>query len=45
VGHRHEERDVSLLGVLSYAVPIVATILLVVRGLAQPTWALAVACG
>ena len=36
--------DVSLLGVLSYAVPIVATILLVVLGLAQPTWALAVAC-
>jgi drug/metabolite transporter (DMT)-like permease len=37
--------DVSLLGVLSYAVPIVATILLVVLGLAAPTWTLAVACG
>jgi drug/metabolite transporter (DMT)-like permease len=37
--------DVSLLGVLSYAVPIVATVLLVVLGLSAPTWALAVACG
>ena len=37
--------DVSLLGVLSYASPILATALLVVLGLAQPTWALAAACG
>jgi drug/metabolite transporter (DMT)-like permease len=37
--------DVSLLGVLSYASPIIATVLLVALGLAAPTWALAAACG
>jgi drug/metabolite transporter (DMT)-like permease len=37
--------DVSLLGVLSYASPIVSTMLLVALGLAAPTWALAAACG
>ncbi len=37
--------DVSLLGVLSYASPIVSTVLLVALGLAAPTWALAAACG
>jgi drug/metabolite transporter (DMT)-like permease len=36
--------DVSLLGVLSYASPIVSTVLLVALGLAAPTWSLAVAC-
>jgi drug/metabolite transporter (DMT)-like permease len=37
--------NVPLLGVLSYAVPILSTLLLIALGLAQPTWALAVACG
>ena len=37
--------DVSLLGVLSYAAPIVSTGLLVALGLAEPTWMLALACG
>jgi len=37
--------DVSLLGVLSYASPIVAPALLVALGLAAPTWALEAACG
>jgi drug/metabolite transporter (DMT)-like permease len=36
--------DVSLLGVLSYASPIVSTVLLVALGLAAPTWGLAAAC-
>jgi len=36
--------NVPLLGVLSYAAPILSTLLLIALGLAQPTWALAVAC-
>jgi drug/metabolite transporter (DMT)-like permease len=36
--------DVSLLGVLSYASPVVSTLLLVALGLARPTWSLAAAC-
>jgi drug/metabolite transporter (DMT)-like permease len=36
--------NVPLLGVLSYAAPILSTGLLIALGLAQPTWALAVAC-
>ena len=36
--------SVPLLGVLSYASPIISTGLLVALGLAEPTWALAVAC-
>jgi drug/metabolite transporter (DMT)-like permease len=36
--------SVSLLGVLSYASPVLSTALLVALGLAAPTWALAVAC-
>jgi drug/metabolite transporter (DMT)-like permease len=37
--------DVSLLGVLSYASPIISTVLLVTLGLAPATWMLAAACG
>jgi drug/metabolite transporter (DMT)-like permease len=37
--------DVSLLGVLSYASPVISTALLVVLGFAEPAWTLAVACG
>jgi drug/metabolite transporter (DMT)-like permease len=37
--------DVSLLGVLSYASPIISTALLVVLGFAEPAWTLTVACG
>ena len=37
--------SVPLLGVLSYASPIISTGLLMLLGLAAPTWALAVACG
>lgn len=36
--------DTSLLGVLAYASPVLSTGLLVVLGLAEPTWALGVAC-
>ena len=36
--------NVALLGVLSYAAPILSTGLLIALGLARPTWALAVAC-
>jgi drug/metabolite transporter (DMT)-like permease len=36
--------SVPLLGVLSYASPIISTGLLMALGLAAPTWALAVAC-
>jgi drug/metabolite transporter (DMT)-like permease len=36
--------DVSLLGVLSYAAPVLSTGLLVVLGLAEPTWELGLAC-
>ena len=36
--------DTSLLGALAYASPILSTVLLVVLGLAEPTWALAAAC-
>jgi drug/metabolite transporter (DMT)-like permease len=35
--------NVPLLGVLSYASPIISTLLLIALGFAQPTWALAVA--
>lgn len=37
--------NVPLLGVLSYASPILSTVLLVALGLAQASWSLAVACG
>lgn len=40
-----KQGDTSLLGVLAYASPVISTGLLVVLGLAEPTWALAVACG
>ena len=36
--------SVPLLGVLSYASPIVSTALLVVLGLAHASWSLAIAC-
>src|SRR4029077_14168051 len=36
--------SVPLLGVLSYASPIISTGLLMLLGLAAPTWALAIAC-
>jgi drug/metabolite transporter (DMT)-like permease len=37
--------NVPLLGVLSYAAPILSTLLLVALGLAEPSWSLATACG
>ena len=37
--------SVPLLGVLSYASPILSTALLVALGLAEATWSLAIACG
>ena len=40
-----KQGDVPLLGVLSYASPILSTALLVALGLAEATWSLAVACG
>jgi drug/metabolite transporter (DMT)-like permease len=39
-----KQGDVSLLGVLAYASPILSTLLLVALGLAPPTWLLAAAC-
>jgi drug/metabolite transporter (DMT)-like permease len=36
--------DVSLLGVLSYASPVLSTVLLVALGFAEPAWSLAAAC-
>ncbi|MFG1359790.1 aromatic amino acid exporter YddG [Xanthobacter pseudotagetidis] len=36
--------DVRLLGVASYAAPVLSTLLLVLTGFAAPTWSLAVAC-
>ena len=39
-----KQGDTSLLGVLAYASPILSTLLLVALDLAEPTWALAVAC-
>lgn len=40
-----KQGDVSLLGVLAYASPVLSTGLLVILGLAAPTMVLAVACG
>ena len=40
-----KEGNLPLLGVLSYAVPILSTLLLVALGLAEPSWPLAAACG
>lgn len=40
-----KQGDTSLLGVLAYASPVISTGLLVLLALAEPTWALAVACG
>jgi len=39
-----KQGDTSLLGVLAYASPVISTGLLVLLGLAEATWALAVAC-
>ena len=39
-----KQGDTSLLGVLAYASPVISTALLIVLGLAAPTWALAAAC-
>jgi drug/metabolite transporter (DMT)-like permease len=36
--------NVPLLGVLSYASPILSTVLLVALGLAEARWSLAIAC-
>ena len=40
-----KEGNLPLLGVLSYAVPILSTLLLVALGLAEPSWPLGAACG
>lgn len=39
-----KQGDASLLGVLAYASPVISTGLLVLLGLAEPTWALGAAC-
>jgi drug/metabolite transporter (DMT)-like permease len=36
--------DVALLGVASYAAPVLSTIVLVLAGYAQPSWLLAISC-
>lgn len=43
VGVKHG--DIRLLGVASYAAPVLSTLVLVAAGFAQASWALAVACG
>lgn len=40
-----KQGSVPLLGVLSYAALLLSTALLIVLGLAEPTWSLAIACG
>lgn len=42
VGMKHG--NIATLGVLAYASPVISTILLVVLGLAAPSWTLAIAC-
>lgn len=42
VGMKHG--NIATLGVLAYASPVISTVLLVVLGLAAPSWALAAAC-
>jgi drug/metabolite transporter (DMT)-like permease len=37
--------DIRLLGIGSYAIPVVSTGILILAGFAQPTWSLALACG
>lgn len=39
-----KQGDVALLGVASYAAPVLSTLLLVLAGFAAPTWSLAAAC-
>ena len=39
-----KQGDVALLGVASYAAPVLSTIILVLAGYAQPSWLLAVSC-
>lgn len=40
-----KQGDIRLLGVLSYAAPVLSTLWLVLAGQAEPSWALAAACG
>ena len=42
--HGVKHGDIRLLGVASYAAPLLSTLILVVAGFAQATWALALAC-
>jgi drug/metabolite transporter (DMT)-like permease len=42
IGMKHG--DIRLLGALSYTIPLLSTLLLIIFGLAAPTWQLAVAC-
>jgi drug/metabolite transporter (DMT)-like permease len=37
--------SIQTLGALAYAAPLLSTLLLIVLGLAEPTWVIAVACG
>ncbi|HEV7258625.1 MAG TPA: EamA family transporter [Bosea sp. (in: a-proteobacteria)] len=39
-----KQGDVALLGVASYAAPVLSTIVLVLAGYAQPSWLLAISC-
>jgi drug/metabolite transporter (DMT)-like permease len=36
--------NIQILGALSYAAPLLSTLILVVAGLAEPGWRIAVAC-
>lgn len=39
-----KQGHIATLGVLAYASPVISTVLLVILGIAEPSWALAVAC-
>ncbi|MDX7951932.1 EamA family transporter [Lichenihabitans sp. Uapishka_5] len=42
--HGVKRGDIRLLGVVSYAAPVLSTLILVACGIARPTWTLGVAC-
>jgi len=42
--HGVKHGDIQVLGASSYAAPLISTIILILAGEAQPTWAIAIAC-
>jgi len=39
-----KQGNIATLGVLAYASPVISTVLLIILGLAEPSWSLAIAC-